>query len=149
LHIRAKAALITIPADKAMPGIGTVFTSLEQSANGTFLPHRRIFRCEQGRVPASVIFMLHCYFLPECKKRRSLHDENFGAFYADFVLHSRLGECRFLLRLRLRNPLLQIRHEIGNLLLYFAKAFFPVIGELIRMVQRILNTSIYFCKVLR
>jgi hypothetical protein len=44
LHIRAKAALITIPADKAMPGIGTAFTSLKQGTNGTFLPHRRIFR---------------------------------------------------------------------------------------------------------
>jgi hypothetical protein len=68
LHICAKAALITIPADKAMPGIGTAFTSLEQSTNGTFLPHRRIFRCRQGLTPASVIYMLHCDFLSECKK---------------------------------------------------------------------------------
>ena len=83
LHICAKAALITIPADKAMPGIGTAFTSLEQSTNGTFLPHRRIFRCRQGLTPASVIYMLHCDFLPECKKAPESSHENFGAFYAN------------------------------------------------------------------
>jgi hypothetical protein len=68
LHICAKAALITIPADKAMPGIGTAFTLLEQRTNGTFLPHGRIFQCRQGLTPASVIYMLQCDFLPECKK---------------------------------------------------------------------------------
>jgi len=57
-----------LPEYEAVLAIGTAFTSLEQSTNRTFLPHGQIFRCRQGLTPASVIYMLHCDFLPECKK---------------------------------------------------------------------------------